>query len=138
MKKLFEQIIKFIGISGIGWIFDFIIFNILSLVMPYVEFANMISSLLAVTFVFIFSVKNTFKQRENGIPIKAKFVIYIVYQIILITMVSYLLKGISTEIISISILGDIRDYANVIAKILITPVTMALNFIVMKYVIEKM
>ena len=52
MRKLLKQGIAFVGISGIGWIMDFVIFNLLNLRSSYVAVNNMISSLVAVCFVF--------------------------------------------------------------------------------------
>ena len=36
MRKLLKQGIAFVGISGIGWIMDFVIFNLLNLRSSYV------------------------------------------------------------------------------------------------------
>ena len=44
------------------------------------------SSLVAVCFVFCVSTRKTFVQKDGGIPLKVKFVIYILYQIILILL----------------------------------------------------
>ena len=91
MRKLLKQGIAFVGISGIGWIMDFVIFNLLNLRSSYVAVNNMVSSLVAVCFVFCVSTRKTFVQKDGGIPLKVKFVIYILYQIILILLVSQLL-----------------------------------------------
>ena len=136
MKRIVKQLFGFVGISGIGWIIDFVIYNILSLVFKVdISIANMISSLVGVTFVFIFSTRKIF---ENGgkLNIKVKCVIYIVYQIILILCVSRVMPIIKNFLIGFDI-DFIIKYASVLAKILITPATMIINFIFMKYLIEK-
>ena len=136
MRKLLKQGIAFVGISGIGWIMDFVIFNLLNLRSSYVAVNNMISSLVAVCFVFCVSTRKTFVQKDGGIPLKVKFVIYILYQIILILLVSQLLAIIAAglyQTFSGSIIGNFSAMA---AKIIVTPVTMCLNFLVMKLLIE--
>lgn len=137
MKSLMNQIVKFIGISGIGWILDFLLFNCLIFVVPKASIANMISSLAGVCFVFCVSTKNTFKQREGGIPIKWKFFVYIVYQIILIILISQLLELIKLGLEIVLFETILVKFVAVMAKILVTPITMSLNFIVMKFLIEK-
>ena len=134
MRKLLKQGIAFVGISGIGWIMDFVIFNLLNLRSSYVAVNNMISSLVAVCFVFCVSTRKTFVQKDGGIPLK---VIYILYQIILILLVSQLLAIIAAglyQTFSGSIIGNFSAMA---AKIIVTPVTMCLNFLVMKLLIER-
>ena len=138
MKSLVNQIVKFIGISGIGWILDFFVFNCLTFVVEKVSIANMISSLVGVSFVFCVSTKNTFKQREGGFPIKWKFFFYIIYQIILIILISYLLEFLKVGLENFLMKTVLVKFVAVMAKILVTPITMSLNFVVMKFLIEKM
>ena len=137
MKKVIKQFFGFIGISGIGWIIDFIIYNILS--SPFnvdISIANMISSLIGVTFVFIFSTRKIF---ENGgkLSLRTKCIIYLIYQVILILCVSKLIIVVKELLVNIDI-DLVVKYAKVLAKILITPITMTINFVVMKYLVEKM
>ena len=136
MKKIVKQLFGFVGISGIGWIIDFIIYNILSSVFKVdISIANMVSSLVGVTFVFVFSTRKIF---ENGgkLDIRVKCAIYIVYQIILILGVSKAMPFVKEFLIDFDI-DFIIKYANILAKILVTPITMIINFIFMKYLIEK-
>ena len=55
MKKLLIQAIKFVGLSGIGWILDFCIVILLGFVSANHSINNFISSWVGVTFVFIFA-----------------------------------------------------------------------------------
>ena len=137
MKKVIKQFFGFIGISGIGWIIDFIIYNILSSLFNVdISIANMISSLIGVTFVFIFSTRKIF---ENGgkLSLRTKCIIYLIYQVILILCVSKLIIVVKELLVNIDI-DLVVKYAKVLAKILITPITMTINFVVMKYLVEKM
>lgn len=137
MRRLLKQGIAFIGISGVGWIIDFLIFNLLTLKFEYVAVNNMISSLVAVCFVFCVSTRKTFIQKDGGINIKIKFAVYIAYQIILVLLISQLLALINTYLAVA--LGEtiIGDFSAMISKIIVTPVTMILNFCVMKFLIER-
>lgn len=137
MKKIIRQGFQFIGISGIGWIIDFTIFNLLNLKFETVSINNMISSLVAVCFVFMTSTRKTFVPKETGIDIRLKFIVYVVYQVVLILLISQLLKILA--VLLFSWLGSIisSNLAAMIAKIIVTPVTMTMNFIVMKLLIER-
>lgn len=136
MKKLFLQAIKFIGFSGIGWILDFVTFTVLGIWSENYAFNNIVSSLVGVTFVFIFATRAVFKNNSK-IPLKVKYVIYLVYQFALILLISWLLAYISNFIVTKSAVDLLIKFSNIISKILVTPITMALNFFVMKGVIEK-
>lgn len=137
MRKLLKQGIAFVGISGIGWIMDFVIFNLLNLKSSYVAMNNMISSLVAVCFVFSVSTRKTFVQKDGGIPLKVKFAIYILYQIVLILLVSQLLAVIAAGLYQIFNGSIIGKFSAMAAKIIVTPLTMCLNFLVMKLLIER-
>lgn len=137
MKKLLKQGIAFVGISGIGWIMDFVIFNLLNLKSSYVSVNNMVSSLVAVCFVFSVSTRKTFTQKDGGIPLKVKFALYILYQIVLILLVSQLLAVIAAGLYQIFNGSIIGSFSAMAAKIIVTPLTMCLNFLVMKLLIER-
>ena len=136
MKNLFIQGIKFIGISGIGWILDFCVFTLMGFFSANYNLNNIISSWIGVTFVFIFATRKVFKNNSR-LPLRFKYIIYIFYQCILIFFISKLL-GIINNIIVLNIgITLIKDLSFIFAKILVTPITMVLNFFVMKGVIEK-
>jgi len=136
MRQLLKQAIKFIGFSGIGWLIDFSIYNILGFISSNLFLNNMISSWFGVTFVFIFSTRKVFVSND-GTTLKYKYLIYILYQLVLIFSISGLLSWISRWINTHSAIAMIHQFSGLIAKIVVTPVTMILNFIVMKIVIEK-
>ena len=66
---------KFIGLSGIGWILDFGTYTGLGLVWNNLVVNNTISSWVGVTFVFIFATRKVFNN-VSKIPLKWKYVIY--------------------------------------------------------------
>ena len=134
MMKIVNQGFKFVGISGIGWILDFIIFNILvGLFGLNISLSNFLSSLVGVTFVFIFSTRKIFENKIL-IDIRIKYVIYVIYQIVLIFCASKIVLFINNIFVDYNF---IVNYAYIMAKILITPFTLLINFIVMKFLLEK-
>ncbi len=137
MKKIIVEAFKFFGLSGIGWIIDLIIYTLLtSLLKINVDIANMISSLFGVTFVYLTSTRKIFKNNSK-INLKIKYIIYIVYQVILIITVSKIMIILKDYLININI-SLLKKYINIVVKIIITPFTMIINYIVMKNLIEKL
>ena len=137
MKKLLNQALRFVGISGIGWLLDFTVFNVLNIWFPRVDVNNVISSLVGVCFVFTVSTRKTFIQKENGIPLKWKFVVYVLYQLLLIFAVSFILAKINVLLLSALEGTALTGFSALFSKIIITPLTMVCNFIVMKLLIER-
>lgn len=137
MKKLFVQAMRFFGISGIGWVVDFSIFNLLNLRSGDVAVNNMVSSLVAVCFVFAASTRKTFVQKDGGIRLGVKFAVYILYQVMLILMASKLLTALHVWLAGILAGGSLAGFSAMAAKIMVTPVTMLMNFCVMKLLIER-
>ena len=136
MKKLFLQAVKFIGLSGIGWILDFTTYTILGFFSKNVTLNNFISSWVGVTFVFIFATRKVF-QNNSKIPLKMKYLIYLAYQCLLIFLISKLLGYVNAWIVDNITWEVVVRFAPTISKIFVTPITMLLNFIVMKTIIEK-
>ena len=137
MKRLLGQAVRFIGPSGIGWILDFSTYIVLSRICENLVLDNFISSWVGVTFVFIFATRKIF-ENNSRIDLKWKYLIYIVYQVLLIFLVSKLLGLIDSFIVSNISLAVVTRFSAIIAKILVTPITMILNFFVMKGLIEKL
>ncbi len=136
MNKLFKQMINFIGYSGIGWVLDFSCYTILSLFCSNLFLDNAIGAIAGVTFVFVFSTRHIFKNNSK-IPLGIKYFIYILYQIVLIYLVSKLLVYINDTIINCFAKCFIVNFSAVLSKIFITPITMILNFFIMKGLVEK-
>lgn len=137
MKKLIVQFFGFIGISGVGWLIDFTIYTVLtSFTGIPVSFANIISSFPAITLVFLVSTRKIFSG-EGRTPVWVRYIIYVLYQIVLVSLVSVLAGKLAGWLPGI--LPDGLDgISKILAKIIITPVTMTVNFLVMKLMTEKM
>ena len=137
MRKLITQIIKFIGISGLGWLLDFSIYTVLTTFAGVpVFYANMMSSIPSVTMVFLVSTRKIF---VNGgrLPVWAKYIVYLAYQLVLIFLVSAAASRLAPWIANLFD-GQFANISKILAKILITPITMTLNFIVMKFMTERL
>lgn len=138
--KLIKQLLSFLLISGTGWVIDFLGYTILTYIIHIeVMYANMISAIPSITFVFLISTRKIFETSYNRISLKRKYVIYILYQIIIILIIS-LLGQILYNWFNLRISKDyilLRNYLKILIKLGITPITMLSNFIVMKFLAEK-
>lgn len=136
MPGYIKQAFEFFLTSGIGWIIDFTVYGLLGKVSLNVFLSNLCSSFCGVTFVFIASTRKNFTVKESKVSLKQKYVIYLLYQVLLILVVSLVLKFIYGMLQQIAI-PMLAHNAKLGAKILVTPFTMIINFIVMKMLIEK-
>ncbi|MGN2337043.1 GtrA family protein [Clostridium cagae] len=141
LNKVTKQFLKFILISGTGWVIDFSIYYIITSKLGlYVGVANVISAIPAITFVFIVSTKKIFSNTSSKFSLPQKYLIYFLYQIILISLISSLAQ-IIFNIVSITTLMNELFIANnleMLVKIFITPITMTINFFIMKILSEKL
>lgn len=139
LKKILKQFINFLFLSGIGWLIDFTLYLLFSNVFNLkIIHSNILSSIPAVTFVFFVSTRKIFSKNNSRISLKEKYLIYFLYQLILILLISLLaqyLYLLSLKNISMNV--ELK-LLKIIIKILITPITMLINFIVMKFLIEKL
>lgn len=134
---LLRQAVKFVGLSGLGWLLDFTIYTLLSLKLRDLALVNTLSSLAGASFVFMFSTRFVFRD-SHRIPLGWKYFIYICFQLLLIFLISRLLAWIDAVIVARCSVALIVRFAAVISKIIVTPITMTINFFAMKGVIEKL
>ena len=89
-EKLFSQFIKFLLVSGIGWLIDFSLYIILTAEFNFkIFYANIFSSIPAISYVFLISTKKIFtKSNRNNLTIIQKYMIYFIYQLLLIFFIS--------------------------------------------------
>lgn len=136
-QKIWIQFYQFILISGLGFLMDFGLFYFLTKRLP-IAMANMISALPAITWVFFFSTRKIFRQRDSGSQAWVKYGVYLVYQCVLLVSVSVVAQKMYTFLYPFTEpYGLLRAYLQMIVKCLITPITMLCNFIVMKTLAEK-
>jgi putative flippase GtrA len=139
MIKILKQLISFILISGVGFILDFTIYYLLvNIVGVKLAYANMISAIPAVTYVFLVSTRKTFNTKKSKISLVYKYLIYFIYQIFLVTLISFLAQILYDKFYEFSTRWIIiENNFKMIIKCLITPITMTCNFLVMKILCEK-
>lgn len=127
------------GISGLGWCLDFGIYLALTLLLELpVQTANHISTIPAVTLVFFLSTRHTFRQRPGGLPLWLKYILYVVYQLLLVTGVSWLGQQVYDLLIVLPLPALILDSLKILIKIGITPITMLLNYFVLGWLTERL
>lgn len=141
MRNLFKKLFQFILVSGVGWLIDFGIFTLLTkLAGLAVVPSNYISSLIAVTFVFFVSTWKILSNRSDGHSRRLKYVIYVVYQLVLITVVSFLAQWLHELLLGWNLISSVKFLAEntkLLAKVLITPITMICNFFVLRQISER-
>lgn len=137
--SLIKQGICFLITSGTGFLIDFLCYYfLLEFIGIDVSYANMMSSIPAITFVFFVSTKKIFKRRESSVTLGKKYLIYFIYQMILVVSVSLIAGNIYNYLINI--LNDniiLGINIKIVAKLIITPFTMLCNFIFMKVLTER-
>ena len=95
----------------------------------------MISSFIGVSFVFFISTRKVFIN--NKISLRIKYIIYVVYQILLIVIFSKIMLFLNNWLLELN-WPFINNYISIVVKIIVTPFTMIINYIVMKLLIEKL
>ncbi|WP_312702499.1 hypothetical protein [Sedimentibacter sp.] len=141
MKSLLKQILSFLAVSGTGWLMDFCIFILLTTYFEFnVGYSNFISGIPALTFVFLVSTRKIFAKNAEGFSLKTKYVLYFTYQMVLIASISSFGQWLYILLCEQSIVLQfgLFPYLKIICKIIITPITMTINFIVMKLLSEKL
>ena len=135
-RKLSIQLVKYCLIAGIGWFLDFGIFTLLTefTAIP-VALCNYMSSIPAYTFGFFMNVKKTFETNDEGLSLKLKYFIFILYAICLISVMSFSTQQLAIilcrSLVSSSVIGKL------LAKLVVTPISIICNFTFLKVLAER-
>lgn len=124
----FRQFIKFTAVSGIGWFIDISLFY--SLIWYFnlnTLYANLIGAFVAVTLVFFVSIHKVFIKGKS--ILLNKFLVYLFYQVVSISLFSKIIDWLSHVILFITIDSVSAAMAS---KIILTPITLIINYIFMK------
>nr|ABH02986.1 SpaC [Spirochaeta aurantia] len=137
-QGLFRQLVGFGLLSGIGWVLDFSVFLAISVTLGgSVWLANGVAGLCGATFVYFTSAKWTFGQSTPRLPWKS-YSLYLAYQVVAIVAFSLLaetiFQALRSEVLG-SRLPEVHD--KVISKIVVTPFSMGMNFLVMRRLTKK-
>lgn len=128
--------IRFIVISGTGWSIDLVTMTILVYLGLEPVIANLCSATLAVTFVYwvsrlaVFDKKVEQKAFAGYIAYCAYSVVVIAAFSVLIQYLSYFLHGMFGNVISLTA-------SAFIAKVIVTPFNLYINFVASKYIVGK-
>jgi putative flippase GtrA len=134
--NLLSATIRFAGLSGVGWLIDFCLLLVLVRLFALPVFtANLISAGTAGLTVFLLSRRVVFGVSHGSVAHRALF--YLLYTVAVIVLASWAIRLLAGGFQSGSIARLARPVvAAAVAKILVTPVTLGLNFIVAKGVNE--
>lgn len=140
LKLIYRQIIKFLLVSGTGWLIDFGLYSILASIFGLnVLISNLISTIPAFTFVFFISARHIFKTNVRLFSVKQKYIFYFSYQILLVIIISFFGQWSYNFLLPALTNNGINPVmSKFIIKILITPITILVNFTVMKLLTEKL
>mgnify|MGYP001319084142 CR=1 FL=1 len=130
MRSPIKLFLGFVLISGVGWLLDIGFYAALSQLFEMKpSYANFISSMVGVTYVWIVAISRLFDRREFGKSIYLP--IYWGYQWISILAYSALITIVAASAINIKI-GEILGLQfSLVAKIIITGPNLLTNFIFM-------
>jgi putative flippase GtrA len=135
--SLLGKFIRFLGVSGIGWLIDFSIYCTLVFAFHLPVFqANILSAIPGVTFVFFVSVRKIFANKKSNFPLWLKYAAYICYTIILLILVSMIGQWGYGIIMRYDLFAIFRPFAAILVKCGITGITMLCNFFTMKFIVE--
>ena len=139
-KKLLEKFLRFVLVSGVGWLIDFAIYTALTKALRFpVVGANYLSSLVSVTFVFFVSTEKVLENRPGRLSMPQKYLLYVGYQVVLVTAVSFLAAWLDRLLAALRFVQAaplLAENTKLLAKLLITPVTMLCNFFVLRRITE--
>ncbi len=139
-RRLAGQAGRFLLVSGTGWLMDFALFLALTkLAGVPVAFANMASSVPALSFVFFVSTRRIFRTSVKRVPLWGKYAIWFGYQMALVFCVSWAAQWLF-NVFSASALGQmplLAPHLELASKLCVTPFTMTANFFAMKVLSER-
>ena len=134
-----RQAVLFVALSGTGWLLDTTVFLLLSGPGGWpVVAANMVSGSCGVLFVFIASSRGVFRRNEGSMAQKVGTLLLfnaaaiLASSVVLGLIAAWLTQGVARLGWAVAP-GIIR----LVAKMLVTPVTLALNFIVVRFLLER-
>lgn len=127
MKKLIAQIMKFVLVGGLSFVFDFIIYYILTNFFSiYYLVAGFFSFSLSVIFNYLMSMKYVFKSKDD-LKKSHEFVIFVTLSVL----------GLGLNLLSLYILVDLFKMNDLVAKVFVAGIVMIFNFVTRKIFLEQ-
>jgi putative flippase GtrA len=141
------RIVGFTVISGVGWVIDFAVYNVLAWHGLDLVRANLISAGVAVSFVFLCGWRYIFRDARTALPVA--IAAYVAWNMVAIGAASLAIAWVARALAASGWLQDVQllwgmrqsvalaALPPAAAKILVTPVTMYLNFVACGLIIER-
>jgi len=127
MKKLIEQVMKFVVVGGLSFVLDFIIYYVLTnFFSVYYLTAGFFSFTLSLIFNYLMSMKFVFKSKDD-LKKTHEFIIF----------VSLSVMGLGLNLLCLYILVDLFKMNDLIAKVLVAGIVMVFNFVTRKIFLEQ-
>ena len=127
MKKLIEQVMKFVIVGGLSFVLDFIIYYVLkNYFSVYYLIAGFFSFTLSLIFNYLMSMKFVFKSKDD-LKKTHEFIIFVTLSVM----------GLGLNLLCLFILVDIYKMNDLIAKILVAGIVMVFNFVTRKIFLEQ-
>jgi putative flippase GtrA len=134
MRLIGQPGLRFIVTSGLGWSIDFALFSALSFLFPQTPFvANLVSASAAATFVFAISYARIFQRGGDDFFVRLSR--YLLFQLFSILISSMLIAITAAALAKLNLLED--GWLAMIAKIIVTPLSLLANFFVARHIIER-
>ncbi|MDP3445496.1 MAG: GtrA family protein [Ignavibacteria bacterium] len=127
MKKLIEQVMKFVIVGGLSFVLDFIIYYVLTnFFSVYYLTAGFFSFTLSLIFNYLMSMRFVFKSKDD-LKKTHEFIIF----------VSLSVMGLGLNLLCLYILVDLFRMNDLIAKVLVAGIVMVFNFVTRKIFLEQ-
>jgi len=127
MKKLIEQVMKFVIVGGLSFVLDFIIYYVLTnFFSVYYLVAGFFSFILSLIFNYLMSMKFVFKSKDD-LKKSHEFAIFATLSVL----------GLGLNLLSLFILVDLFKTNDLIAKVFVAGIVMVFNFVTRKIFLEQ-
>ena len=127
MKKLFEQIFKFVIVGGLSFILDFIIYYVLTkLFGVYYITAGFFSFTISLIFNYLMSMKFVFRSKDS-LKKTHEFAIFATLSVM----------GLGLNLLCLFIMVDYMGIYDLFAKVLTAGIVMVFNFVTRKIFLEQ-
>lgn len=126
MKRLFNQIVKFVVVGGLSFVLDFIIYFVLTQFLAvYYLIAGFLSFTISLIFNYLMSMKFVFKSKDS-LKKTTEFSIF----------ASLSVMGLGLNLLCLYILVDLFFMNDLWAKIVVAGIVMVFNFVTRKLFLE--
>ena len=127
MKKLFEQIFKFVIVGGLSFVLDFIIYYVLTkLFGVYYITAGFFSFTISLIFNYLMSMKFVFRSKDS-LKKTHEFAIFATLSVM----------GLGLNLLCLFIMVDYMGIYDLFAKVLTDGIVMVFNFVTRKIFLEQ-